>query len=127
MREPPDYYPAVSMLEIERVGGAVARHGDRFLARAFTEGELSYCLPRAARDQHLACRLAAKFAVRAAFRAAGLSPPPLRAIEVRRDSWGKPYIDGPSLTSGVSILLSLSHSRRDAVASVIVAMDEGEE
>lgn len=120
------YYPAICIMEIERVTRAVARRGERFLKRIFVREELDYCLPRAARDQHLACRLAAKLAVRSAMRAAGLRPASFGEIEIGRDGWGKPLaaVGGSAETKAkFTIMLSLSHSRRLAAASAVLGID----
>jgi holo-[acyl-carrier protein] synthase len=114
------YYPAINIIEIERVRKATERFGESLLKRLFTEGERAYCEGKAARHQHLACRLAAKTAVRKAFREAGLRAPPWQALEVKRDEWGKPSISCTGVPRSCSILLSLSHSHRYAVASVII-------
>jgi holo-[acyl-carrier protein] synthase len=115
------------MIEIDRIVAAEKRFGDRFLRRLVTPLESSYCGQGAARHQRLACRIAAKIAVRSALRLAGLAPVPWLDLEVRRDEWGKPSIDVKEswrtrLTQPApsSILLSLSHSRDLAVASAIV-------
>ena len=47
----------VDLIEIERMGQAIKRHGDRFLNRVFTAGELAHC---AGRVESLAARFAAK-------------------------------------------------------------------
>ncbi|RLT40696.1 MAG: holo-[acyl-carrier-protein] synthase [Chloroflexi bacterium] len=47
----------VDLIEIERVRQAVERHGDRFLAKVYTAGELSHC---GGRIESLAARFAAK-------------------------------------------------------------------
>lgn len=122
------YYPGLCMVEVGRIASAEKRFGDRFLRRLVTPLELSYCGKGTARHQRLACRIAAKIAVRKALRLAGLGPAPWLALEVKRDEWGKPSIE---LKEGCgartrqpapcSILLSLSHSRDLAVASAIVA------
>lgn len=50
----------VDLIEISRVAETIARHGDHFLKRVYTAGELEYC-----RNNHssLAARFAAKEAV----------------------------------------------------------------
>ncbi len=55
------------LVEVERIRGAHERHGERFLQRIFTEGEIAYC--RGHRDPHpfLAARFAAKEAAAKAF------------------------------------------------------------
>lgn len=114
------------MVEVERIVAAEKRFGDRFLRRLVTPVELSYCGGGAARHQRLACRIAAKIAVRSALRLAGLGAIPWLALEVKRDEWGKPSINVEESRGTrtkqppTSILLSLSHSRDLAVASAIV-------
>lgn len=115
------------MVEIDRIVAAEKRFGDRFLCRLVTPLELGYCGRGAARHQRLACRIAAKIAVRKALRLAGLNAVPWLALEVKRDEWGKPSIDveeswraRTKQPAPRSILLSLSHSRDLAVASAMV-------
>ena len=48
----------VDIVAVDRVARAVERHGDRFLRRVFTPGELAYC---ASSEAHRAARLAARF------------------------------------------------------------------
>jgi holo-[acyl-carrier protein] synthase len=50
----------VDIVEVERIAGAVARWGDRFLRRVFTPEELAYCQGNI---PSLAARWAAKEAV----------------------------------------------------------------
>ena len=54
--------------EIDRIGEAIARYGERFVRRVFTEGEIAYC--RTKRD--FASSFAARFAAKeAAMKALG--------------------------------------------------------
>ena len=126
------YYPGICMIEVERIRKAEKRFGTRFVKRLLTPAELNYCGGGRARHQRLACRIAAKIAVRSALRQAGFDPSPWHALEVSRDEWGKPSIG----LTGVgerrskkprprSVLLSLSHNRSLAVATALVAQ-EGE-
>jgi holo-[acyl-carrier protein] synthase len=46
--------------DIDRIAAAVARFGDRFLHRVFTEGEIAYATRRRHPSPHLAGRFAAK-------------------------------------------------------------------
>jgi holo-[acyl-carrier protein] synthase len=124
------YYPAISIIEIERIRSAEKRFGVRFLGRLVTQAELSYCGIGASRHQRLACRIAAKIAVRSALRQAGLIPLAWLALEVERDEWGKPSINLPRVRerftkrlAPCSLHLSLSHSRDLAVASAIVVRE----
>ncbi|MCI0478135.1 MAG: holo-ACP synthase, partial [Anaerolineales bacterium] len=47
----------VDLIEVERVAAAIARYGERFTRRVFTDGEIAYC---AGRVTSLAARFAAK-------------------------------------------------------------------
>jgi holo-[acyl-carrier protein] synthase len=46
--------------EIDRIAAAIARYGDRFVRRVFTEGEAAYCSARRVPAIHFAGRFAAK-------------------------------------------------------------------
>ncbi len=118
------------MIEVERIRTAEKRFGSRFLKRLFTAAELSYCGGGTARHQRLACRVAAKIAVRSALLQAGLNPIPWLALDVTRDEWGKPSIDLAGACErrtkrpvACSLSLSLSHSRDLAVASAVVTRE----
>src|SRR5581483_2251465 len=50
----------IDLIEVERVESAIARYGERFTRRVYTDGELAYC---AGRVTSLAARFAAKEAV----------------------------------------------------------------
>jgi holo-[acyl-carrier protein] synthase len=83
----------VDIVEIARVERLVAAHGERALARLFTEAERAYCLAKQHPPQHFAARLAAK---EAAFKAlSGTDDARLigwREIEVRSDGHGRPQL-----------------------------------
>lgn len=54
----------IDIVEVARIRELIDRHGDRFLARCFTERELAYARERPKRfAEHLAARFAAKEAV----------------------------------------------------------------
>lgn len=50
----------IDLIEVERISLSVARYGERFVRRVYTEGEITYC---AGRVTSLAARFAAKEAV----------------------------------------------------------------
>ena len=50
----------IDIAEVPRIAQALARHGDRFLHRVFTEGEIRYCDSKANRVERYAARFAAK-------------------------------------------------------------------
>lgn len=53
----------VDIVETARIAGSLARHGDRFLARVFLEGERAYCAKMAVPERCYAARFAAKEAM----------------------------------------------------------------
>lgn len=112
----------VDVIEIERIANALARWGDRFLHRVYTDGEIAYCRGRA---QSLAGRFAAK---EAASKALGIGMRRIRwrDIEILPDHRGKPmvYLHGRAAhaagTQGIAGLdVSITHSKTDAVAVVV--------
>ncbi len=115
----------VDVVEIKRIQAAVARHGDRFLARVFTEAELAYCHGRA---PELAARFAAKEAVSKAL-GVGIQHPEgicWREINVISDARGKPSVqllDRAAERAGElglgTFALSLSHTHDYAVAMFV--------
>ncbi len=115
----------IDLIEVERITGAIARFGERFLARVFTADELEYCRGR---PLELAARFAAK---EAASKALGVGVQHQegvcwREIEVVSDARGKPSL---KLTGRAAqraeelelrtIALSLSHTHQYAIALVV--------
>ncbi|MBI2941051.1 MAG: holo-ACP synthase [Chloroflexi bacterium] len=126
---PPGIVVGVDLVEIERVRDTLARHGERFLGRVFTEQERGYCGTRAG---SLAARFAAKEAVGKAL-GTGFFPLPWRDVEIVCDEWGKPHVVLHGLARkrarelGIGTLeLSLSHSRGSAVAVVVGMIVSGD-
>lgn len=76
----------VDMVEIERIGRALERHGQRFHRRFFTEQEQRYC---DGRPECLAGRFVVKEAVAKAL-GTGIGPVSWTEIEVVCDDRGKP-------------------------------------
>jgi holo-[acyl-carrier protein] synthase len=119
----------VDILHVSRVEDAVARHGERFLARVFTPGEIAYC---AGRMPELAARFAAK---EATGKALGVGMRILSAegigwheAEVIREPSGKPSLklsgQAAALAAGLGltqIALSIAHER-DVVVAFVVAL-----
>jgi holo-[acyl-carrier protein] synthase len=120
----------VDIIEIERIARTLARFGERFLRRVYTEAEIAYCRGKPSR---LAARFAAKEAVAKAlgvgiFWREGVY---WRDVEVTRDHRGKPGIclHGSALERAQQEMLSgwalsLSHSREYAVAMVVATREE---
>ena len=112
--------------EIDRIGEAIKRYGDRFIRRVFTDGEIAYC--RGKRD--FAPSFAARFAAKeAAMKALGTGHSRgvfWTGIEVVRHH-GPPQLrfhGGAarrlSELGGTGSLLTLTHSRDLAVAHVLL-------
>lgn len=112
----------VDLAEIPRIEEAIARHGERFLKRIFTEIELNDCNGRAA---SLTARFAAKEAVSKAL-GCGIGNVSWLDIEVRSDEQNAPYLvlhgEGARLASQLGLTtwsLSLSHTSEQAIAFVV--------
>ena len=112
----------VDIIEVSRVGGGVARYGDRFVRRIYTEGEIAYSRGRA---PQLAARFAAKEAVMKAL-GTGIRGVRWRDIEVVRRRGRAPSIKlhGTALARaermGIdNLALAISHSESYAVAFVV--------
>ena len=117
----------LDLVEVARIAGLVERHGERFLQRVFTPAELDYCLPRAARDQHLAGRFAAKEAVFKALGTGWAEDVSWKQIQVLPDKGGAPRaeLSGPAAArlaamGGRSVLLSITHAAGCAAATAII-------
>ena len=115
----------VDIIEIARVKDVAERHGERFLKRVYTPGEVAYCRGRA---PQLASRFAAKEAVMKAL-GTGTTGVGWHEIEVVRPRGGPPTIRlhgrarRRAEAMGIdNLAVSLSHSREFAVASVVGEM-----
>jgi holo-[acyl-carrier protein] synthase len=124
------YEIGVDIVEVERIRQAMAKDGERFLIRLFSDWEQDYCGSKSDPAQHYAVRFAAKEALVKAF-GGNLEEDGWRwpEVEVRNDERGKPtiHLHGRAASRrkelGASeIKLSLSHSREQAIAFVIVEM-----
>jgi len=124
----------IDIVNIERIESLMARWGDLFLGRVFTEREIVWCQQRTRPPECFAIRFAAKEAF---LKAIGLG---LREgiywtdIEVENDPMGKPLLllhrKAKEFLKNCGVhkaLLTLSHDRPYAVAHVILEgrNDEG--
>jgi holo-[acyl-carrier protein] synthase len=116
----------VDLVEIERIEKAVARLGDRFVLRVYTEQERNYARGR---GPQLAARFAAKEAV-AKILGTGLWREGVswHHIEVINDESGKPRLNltGEAARRAAELgftawSISISHSRGDAIAFVVAS------
>jgi holo-[acyl-carrier protein] synthase len=119
----------VDLIELDRIQGVVARHGERFLARIYTPEELARYRDRL---PELAARFAAKEAVSKALgvglRHLSMQGIGWREVEILPDPLGKPVVHlsgrAQSLAQeqGLHVwAISLSHGREHAVAFVVAS------
>ncbi len=106
----------IDLVEVPRLKAAYERHGERFLLRLFTPGELDYAL--AARGDRRFERLAVRFAAKEALVKAVGRPLPYRSIEVGHAPSGQPTVTCAAVEERITA--SLSHTRRLAVACILV-------
>ena len=109
----------VDLIEIERIRKALARHGDSFKQRCFTEAEIAYCDSKPNPPQHYAGRFAAKEAVGKAIGSGVYFT--WKEIEVRGRPKPGVYLSGRTAEwaekRGIThIELSMTHSRELAAA-----------
>jgi holo-[acyl-carrier protein] synthase len=116
----------IDAAEIDRVRQLVTRHGDRFLHRVFTAGEIAYCLRHRDPAPSLAARFAAKEAGMKALGTGQARGVTWRDVEVVRGD-GPPQLrlHGGARRrfeelGGASTLLTLTHARDLAIAHVIL-------
>lgn len=117
----------VDMVEIERIGRALERHGQRFQRRFFTEQEQRYCDDR---PERLAGRFVVKEAVAKAL-GTGIGPVSWTEIEVVCDDRGKPCLrlHGRAETMAQEAGLeewsiSLSHTHTHAIGFAVATGNE---
>jgi holo-[acyl-carrier protein] synthase len=111
----------VDAIEIARFAEALERR-PRLAERCFTEAEAAYCRSRAFPPQHFAARFAAKEAVG---KALGIGMTRWREVEIVRGR-GAPavrltgrYAARADALGVTRVLISLSHSRTDAIAVAV--------
>jgi holo-[acyl-carrier protein] synthase len=112
--------------EIDRISEVLARHGERFLRRVFTEGEIAYCERHRDPAPSLAARFAAKEATMKALGTGAARGVTWRDIEVIR-SFGPPQLrlQGGAAARFAEIgakssLITLTHARNLAIAHVML-------
>ena len=115
-------YIGIDIIEIDRVRRVIARWGENFLRRVYTEPELKLYHQK---PSSLAARFAGKEAV---VKALGVNNKGIRwrEIEILSDSYGKPsvHLHGKAQNQANNlglnnIAISLSHSKEYAIACVV--------
>jgi holo-[acyl-carrier protein] synthase len=117
----------IDIAEVPRIREAIARHGQRFLKRIFTDGEIQYCDSKANRVERYAARFAAKEAGMKAIGTGWNHGVRWRDIEVARQPGGRPTLvlhgkaaEFAAQLGANNIALSLTHTAHQAIAQVIL-------
>jgi len=113
--------------EIDRIQATIARYGDRFLRRIFTDGEIAYATRRRDPVPHFAGRFASKEAAMKALGTGHSQGVLWRDIEVVRGAGGPPQLRfhggaGRRLSAigANGSLLTITHSETLAIAQVML-------
>jgi holo-[acyl-carrier protein] synthase len=122
----------IDLVEIRRIEKSIARFGDRFLGRVFSDAEISYCKDKPRSYLHFAACFAVKEAFLKALGAGLGGGFALPEIETIHDALGKPFLRLSGRATkfldslGVdTTLASISHSGDYATAVVILAKEKG--
>lgn len=117
----------IDIAEVPRIREVLERHGERFLKRIFTEGEIQYCESKANRVERYAARFAAKEAGMKAIGTGWNHGVRWRDIEVVRKPGGRPTLllhgkaaEFAAKLGATNIALSLTHTAEQAFAQVIL-------
>jgi holo-[acyl-carrier protein] synthase len=117
----------IDLVEIERIQHSFDRYGERFLDRIYTKEEQAYCLRKHNAAESLAARFAAKEAAAKALGTGINHGVKWLEIEVLRAPGGRPSLAFHGRAAeyakrlGVqNAVLSLTHSRDTAMASVVL-------
>jgi len=112
--------------DIHRVAAVMARYGNRFLMRIFTEGEIAYCTRRRVPAVHFAGRFSAKEAAMKALGTGRSRGVLWRDIEVVRRG-GPPQLQFHggaarrfAAIGGRTSLVTITHSEDLALAQVMI-------
>lgn len=121
------YGIGIDLVETARIAGSIERHGDHFLNRCFTAGELAACGNHSQTNLKLAARWAAKEAVSKAFGTGIGAAMSLTEIEIINLPSGQPTVQlhGNAQSHAASlgvreIKISLTHTAHYAAAYAMV-------
>lgn len=116
----------IDLVEVPRIRTLLEKHGNRFKERTFTAREIAYCDACADPAIHYAARFAAKEAVAKALGTGFSDGVSWLDIEVLRDARGCPSVElhagavrVAELAGIGKVLLSLTHTKEAAAASVV--------
>jgi holo-[acyl-carrier protein] synthase len=117
----------VDVTDVARIHEICERHGERFLARVFTDEERAYCAGMAQPFKHLAARFAAKEAVSKCFATGIGAELGWKSVSVYHGAKGQPLVrldeKGQALlrdAGATGIILSISHTGLVATAVAVL-------
>ena len=116
----------VDIAEVERIKGAIERHGKTFLQRVFTRREIAYCEGFKNKFERYAGRFAAKEAAMKALGTGWRRGVRWVDVEVVRERGGRPTMQLAGEAENIAkqlgvkrIALSITHTETQALAQVI--------
>jgi len=116
----------IDICEVSRIADAIARWGERFLQRVFTENEIRYCQSKKNSAERFAARFAAKEAAMKALGTGVSLGVVWTNIEVGHAPGGRPILRLTGKTAELAqklgvrrMSLSLTHTESTAMAVVI--------
>jgi holo-[acyl-carrier protein] synthase len=117
----------VDLVECARIEHSLARFGERFLHRVFTDGEIAYSQSMKFPARHLAARFAAKEALSKAFGTGIGKAMSWKDLDVRKKESGEPFVvlDGGAREMAESrsvrkVWITLSHTDQHAMAMIVL-------
>jgi holo-[acyl-carrier protein] synthase len=117
----------IDLCEVRRIEQAIARYGNKFLERIFTDGEIAYADRKANRAERYAARFAAKEAGMKALGTGWTGGIAWRDFEVANLPSGRPTLRFHGKAAQIAekmgvrnVALSLTHTREQAMAVVIL-------
>ena len=117
----------IDICEVPRIAQSIARFGERFLHRVFTENEVRYCESKKNSVERYAARFAAKEAAMKALGTGASRGVTWKSIEVGHAPGGRPIVNFYGSTKELAdrlgvkrTSLSLTHTENTGMAIVIL-------
>ena len=117
----------LDLAEVDRIEAAIAKHGERFLTRVYTEAERRYCESKSNKFERFAGRFAAKEAAMKAIGTGWKRGVAWRDFEVMRAPSGQPIIvfhgKAAEIANAMKVkkaLVTITHSEKSAIAQVLL-------
>ena len=117
----------LDLAEVDRIEQAIAKHGERFLQRIYTDAERRYCESKPNKFERFAGRFAAKEAAMKAIGTGWKRGVAWREFEVMRAPSGQPIVlfhgKAGEIAKGLGVkkaLVTISHSKAHAIAQVLL-------